>query len=194
MEPAPSSAGPAPGFPSPARVSGHSRTDTSVPACALPGQRHAQKDFPVTVPAVRKQDPASSTVSSSPRRGIGGHGIAYFILGGDGSATAPVVNDHRAGGSQGGAGHPVVVAAQQQINRMPASRGGRDEDPHHRPGGAAAGPITQIVRPGPGSPVFGGRPGSLAAGGPPGLLGPAARKPHPHPASIRGLRAISTGA
>ena len=57
------------------------------------------------------------------------------ILGDAGSTTAPVVNDHRAGGGQGGAGRPVVVAAQQQINGMRASRGGRDEDPHHRPGG-----------------------------------------------------------
>ena len=31
-------------------------------------------------------------------------------------------------------------------------------------GGAAAGTVTQIVRPEPGSPVFGGRSGGLAAG------------------------------
>ena len=42
--------------------------------------------------------------------------LFLFILGQVGSATAPVVNDHRAGGGQGGAGRPVVVAAQQQID------------------------------------------------------------------------------
>jgi hypothetical protein len=81
-----------------------------------PRQRHAQKELPVTVPAVSKQDPANRAVSSSPRRGIEGQGIAWFILGDDGSAPAPVVHDHRAGSGQGGAGRPVVVAAQQQIN------------------------------------------------------------------------------
>ena len=30
---------------------------------------------------------------------------------------------------------------------MRAGRGGRDEDPHHRPGAAAAGPNTQSGRP-----------------------------------------------
>jgi hypothetical protein len=67
------------------------------------------------VPAVSKQDPASRSVGSPPRRGIEGNGIAWFMLGGDGSAAAPVVSDHRAGGGQGGAGRPVVVAAQQQV-------------------------------------------------------------------------------
>jgi hypothetical protein len=38
------------------------------------------------------------------------------MLGDDGSATAPVVHDHGAGGGQGGAGRPVVVAAQQQVD------------------------------------------------------------------------------
>jgi hypothetical protein len=42
--------------------------------------------------------------------------MATFILGGDGSAITPVVHDHRAGGGQGGAGRPVVVAAKQQID------------------------------------------------------------------------------
>jgi hypothetical protein len=115
MEPVPSSAGPTPGFPSPAGSLVH-RLDTYALACVLPGQRHAQKEILVTVPAVRKQDPAGRAVSSSPRRGIGGYGIAWFMLGGNGSATAPVVHDHRAGGGQGGAGRPVVVAAQQQID------------------------------------------------------------------------------
>jgi hypothetical protein len=68
------------------------------------------------VPVVRKQDPVSRAVSSSPRRGIGGNGIASFILGGNGSAAAPIVHDHRAGGGKGTAGRPVVVAAQQQID------------------------------------------------------------------------------
>ena len=53
-----------------------------------------------------------------------------------------------------------MVAAQQQINGVRPGRGGRDEDPHDRPGGAAAGPVTQIVRPGPGSLVFGGQRGT----------------------------------
>jgi hypothetical protein len=86
-----------------------------VPACSLPGQRRTQKELLVTVPAVKKQDPVSRAVSSPPRRGIRGHGIARFMPGGDGPVTAPVVHDHRAGGGQGGAGRPVVVAAQQQI-------------------------------------------------------------------------------
>jgi len=34
----------------------------------------------------------------------------------DGSTTALVVNDHCAGGCQGDAGRPVVVAAQQESN------------------------------------------------------------------------------
>jgi hypothetical protein len=123
------------------------------------------------------------------------------MLGDNCSATAPVVNDHRAGGGQGGAGRPVVVAAQQQINRVRARRGGRDEDPHHRPGGAAAGPITQIVRPGPGSPVFGGRSGRLAAGGtsrpsrPCGAETSSSSSQHQRPASCltRGLALVQHG-
>ena len=86
-----------------------------------------------------------------------------------------------------------MVAAQQQINRVRASRGRRDKDSHYRPGGAAAGPITQSVRPGPGSLVIRGRSGSLAAGGPPGLL--ALRRGNLifiQPAS-GGLRAVSAG-
>ena len=59
---------------------------------------------------------------------------------------------------------------------MRASRGGRDEDPHHRPGGAAAGAITQSGRPGPVSLVIGRRSGGLVAGGPPSGLGPAAAR------------------
>jgi len=159
---------------------GHFGIDASVPACAQPGERHAPKELRITAPAVRKQDPASRTVGSSPRRGIGGRGIARLMLADGGSTTAPVVHDHCAGGCQGGHGRPVVVAAQQQISRMRASRGGRDADPHHRPGGAAAGAITQIVRTEPVSLVVGRRSGNLVAGGPPGDLGPAARNPHPH--------------
>jgi len=118
MEPVPSSAGPAPGFPQfywGPWFAGHFGTDISGPACALPGQRHAQKELPVTVPGAGKRDPVSRAVSSSPRRGIGENEIAWFMLGDAGSAAAPVVHDHRAGDGQGGAGRPVVVAAQQQI-------------------------------------------------------------------------------
>jgi hypothetical protein len=144
---------------------------------------------------IRKQDAVGRPVSSSLRYGTRGRGIAWFVRGDDGPVTAPVVNDHRAGGGQGGAGPAVVVAAQQQVNRMSAGRGGRDEDQHYRPGGAAAGAITQIVRPGPGSRVIGERSGSLTARGPPGGLGPAARKPHPHPypAGIRCLAGVLPG-
>ena len=198
MEPVPSSAGPAPGFPSPARISGSPVTPGLTPLSRpTPGPDSGMPRKNSRHRACRQESgpcQQGGQLIAAARRGIRGHGIAYFILGDDDSATAPVVNDHRAGGGQGGAGRPVVVAAQQQINRMRPCRGGRDEDPHYRPGGAAAGPITQIVRPGPGSPIFGGRSSRLAAGGPPGLLGPAARKPHPHPASIRGLRAVSPGA
>jgi hypothetical protein len=101
MEPVPSFAGPTPGFPSPAGSLVH---------------RHAQKDILATVPVVRKQDPAGGAVSSSPRRDVRGNGIASFMLGHDRYATAPVVHDRRADGGQGGAGRPVVVAAQQQID------------------------------------------------------------------------------
>jgi hypothetical protein len=38
--------------------------------------RHAQKDLPVTMPGVSKQDPVSRAVSSPPRRSIGGNVIA----------------------------------------------------------------------------------------------------------------------
>ncbi len=130
---------------------------------------------------------------SSPRRGTGGRGMACFQLADAGSTAAPVVDDHCAGGGQGGHGRPEVVAAQQEIHRMRASRGGRDEDPHHRPGGAAAGAITQSGRPGPVSPVIGRHSGGLVAGGPPGGLGPAVRKPHPHETSVRQPRAVSVG-
>jgi len=105
-----------------------------------------------------------------------------------GSLTTPVVNDHCAGGRQGGAGRPEVVAAQQEINRMRASQGGRDEDPHHWPGGAAAGAITQSGPPGPASLVVWGRSGSLT-GGPAGGPGSAPRKSHPHQISVRQPRA-----
>jgi hypothetical protein len=72
--------------------------------------------------------------------------MACFMLVDGGSTNAPVVDDYCADGGQGGAGRPVVVAAQQEISRMRASRGGRDEDAHHRLGGAAAGAITQSGR------------------------------------------------
>ena len=166
---------------------------TSVPACAQPGERHPLKELPITLTAVSKHDPARMAAGSSPRRGTGGHGMACFLLADAGSATAPVVDDHCAGGGQGGHGRPEVVAAQQEIHRMRASRSGRDEDPHHRPGGAAAGAITQSGRPGPVSLVIGRRSGSLVAGGPPGGLGAAAREPHPHETSVRQPRAVSVG-
>ena len=71
-----------------------------------------RKELPCHRAAVRKRILRASAISLSPlRRGIGGNGIAYFILGGDGSATGPVVHDHCAGGGQGGVGRPVVVAA-----------------------------------------------------------------------------------
>ncbi len=171
---------------------GHSGA-TSVPACAQSGERHPVKELPISLTAVRKQDPASRAAGSSPRRGIGGGGLACFLLADGGSTAAPVVDDHCAGGGQGGHGRPEVVAAQQEIHRMRASRGGRNEDPHHRPGGAAAGAITQSGRPGPVSPVIGRRSGGLVAGGPPGGLGPAVRKPHPHETSVREPRAVSVG-
>ena len=160
---------------------GHSGA-TSVPARAQPGERHPLK-LHITLTAVRKHDPANRATGSSPRRGTGGGGMACFLLAAGGSTTAPVVDDHCAGGGQGGHGRPEVVAAQQEIHRMRASRGGRDKDPHHRPGGAAAGAITQSGRPGPVSLIIGRRSGSLVAGRPPGGLGPAARKPHPHETS-----------
>ena len=166
---------------------------TSVPACAQSGERHPLKELPITLTAVRKQDPASKAAGSSPRRGTGGRGMACFQLADAGSTAAPVVDDHCAGGGQGGHGRPEVVAAQQEIHRMRASRDGRDEDPHHWPGGAAAGAITQSGRPGPVSPVIGRHSGGLVAGGPPGGLGPAVRKPHPHETSVRQPRAVSVG-
>ena len=56
MESVPSFAGPAPGFRRFRRVSGSpvtSASDTSVPACAQPGERHARKELLITAPAVR---------------------------------------------------------------------------------------------------------------------------------------------
>jgi hypothetical protein len=170
---------------------GHSWA-TSVPARAQPGERHPLK-LHITLTAVRKQDPASRAAGSSPRRDTGGGGMACFLLAGGGSTTAPVVDDHCAGGGQGGHGRPEVVAGQQEIHRMRAIRGGRDKDPHYRPGGAAAGAITQSGRPGPVSLIIGRRSGSLVAGGPPGGLGSAARKPHRHSTSVRQPRAVSVG-
>jgi len=193
MEPVPSSTGPRRAF-QPYWVFGSPVTPGSTPT---PGLRRAWSaacpEGTARHRALRQEAGSCRSVSSPPRRGIGGHRIAWFMLGDAGSAAAPVVHDHRADRGQGGAGGPVVVAAQQKINRMPAGRGGRDEDPHHRPGGAAAGPVTQIGPPGPGSPVIGGRSGSRAARRPAGLAGPAARKPHPHPASIVGLRPSQQG-
>ena len=124
-------------------------------------------------PGAEARYAASRVAGSSPPRGIGGRGIPCFMRVDAGFLTTPVVNDHCAGGCQGGAGRPEVVAAQQDINRMRASRGGRDENPHHWPGGAAAGTITQSGPPGPASLVVGVRPGRLADGG---GHGPAPRK------------------
>ena len=93
------------GFPSPAGSLVHR-------SLCFPGKVTS----PPTVPVVRKQDPAGGAVSSSPRRDVRGNGIASFMLGHDRSAAAPVVHDHRAAGGQGGAGRPVAVAAQQQID------------------------------------------------------------------------------
>jgi len=90
---------------------------TSGPACAQPVERPALKELLMTVAAVRKQEPAGRAVGSSPRRGIGGRGITCFMLVDAGSTTAPVGNDHCAGGGQGGHGRPEVVAAQEQITR-----------------------------------------------------------------------------
>ena len=83
-----------------------------------------------------------------------------------------------------------MMAAQQQINRMRATRARRDKDSHGRPGGAATGPIAQSRPPGTVSLVIQGRSGSLAAGGPPGGLGPAAREPHLHATSVWPPRAV----
>ena len=159
------------------------------------------KVVPITVPAVEKHHCASRAVGSSQRRGSSEPGMAFFILA-DADALTPVVNDQCANGGQGGAGHPVVVAAQQESNRMRASIAGRNEDPHHRSGGAAARTNTQSARPGPVSPVVGGRSGSLVVGGRSGslvvggprcVLGPPTRKPDPHLASIGSPRAVSVG-
>ena len=120
---------------------------------------------------------------SSQRHDAGGCGFACFVLVDASSVTALVVNDHRAAGGQDGAGRPVVMAAQQEINRMRTSRGGRDEDAHHRPGRAAAGVIPQGGWPVPVSLVF-GRGSCHRVVGEPTRFGPAARKPHAHPASV----------
>ena len=75
---------------------------------------------------------------------------------------------------------------------MRPGRGRRDEDPHYRPGGAAARAITQSEPPGLGSPVVRGNSGSLVAEGP-GGLGPAAPETHPHSTSVGHPRAVSPG-
>ena len=113
---------------------------------------------------------ASSGVGSSPRRGPGGRGLAFCRLAGAGSAPAPVIHEHCADSGQGGKGRPVVVAAQQQVNGMPATRGGRDDYPYHRPGSAAAGTITQSRRPAPVSPVIRVRGRRPVVGGSPAVL------------------------
>ena len=61
------------------------------------------------------RDMRAGAVGSSPRRGTRERGIACFILA-DAGSPAPVVNDHCANGGQGGTGHAVVVAAQQESN------------------------------------------------------------------------------
>ena len=48
---------------------------------------------------------------------------------------------------------------------MRSSRAGRDEDPHHRSGGAAS-PNTQSGRPAPVNPVVGRRSGNMLVRGP----------------------------
>ncbi len=53
---------------------------------------------------------------------------------------------------------------------MRASRGGRDEDPHHGSGGAAAGAITQSGRRRPVSLVIGGVPAAWPSGDLPAVL------------------------
>jgi len=144
----------------PARESPGHRSLRDYPCPGLrPVRRAACQDRHRSLP-VRNQDPARARAGSSPRRYIGVRVIACCMLADARSATTPVVNDHCAGGGQGAAGRPVVVAAQQQINRIRASRGGRDEDPDHRPGGAAAGAVTQSGRPVAVSLVVGCRSGS----------------------------------
>ena len=94
---------------------------------------------------------------SSPRRAIGVCGACCF-----GARQcwfqdrAGLVNRDGAGGGQGGPGPQVVVAAQQQVDRMRAFGGGRNEHPDHWPGRAAAAAISQARRPGPRSLVDGG--------------------------------------
>jgi hypothetical protein len=56
-------------------------------------------------------------------------------------------HDHGAGGGQGGAGRPVVVAAQQQVNRMQPARGRGHDDRDRRPGRTAARPVGNRQRP-----------------------------------------------
>ena len=158
-----------------------------VPACTR--RPACLKEVPITVPAVESMIVRAGAVGSSPRRGTSEPGIACFILA-DAGSPAPVVNDHCANGGQGGTGHPVVVAAQQESSRVRASIAGRDADLHHRSGGAAAGTNTQSGGPGPVSPVVGRRFGNPVVGDPPGVLGPLARKPHPHLASVRQPRTV----
>ena len=95
------------------------------------------------------------------RRDGGGRGTADF------RARCPwlhdgagLVQDECADGGQGGPGLPVVVAAQQQIHRMPAP-GGRDEDPDHRSGRAAAAALSKTRRPGPAAWSSAARPAVL---------------------------------
>ena len=90
------------------------------------------------------------------RRGIGvcgacclGAGWCWF------QDCACLVNRDSVGGGQGGPGRQVMVAAQQQVNRMRPLGGGRDEYRDHRPGRAATAAIGKARRPGPGGLVDG---------------------------------------
>ena len=118
-------------------------------SCGLPAEHRAQR--PMT--------PGQAGGSPS-RSGIGGLGAGEFmpIPAGVDQRTRLVI-DGGACSRQGGPANAVVVAAQQQVNRVPASRCRRHHHRDHRPGRTAASapskskrlrPVTRTVHRHPG--------------------------------------------
>jgi hypothetical protein len=120
----------------------------------FPPQDHHLAAFPAEHRAERPLTRRQAGGSSS-RSGIGGLGAGEFMPAPAGiDQRTRLVIDGGACSRQGGPAHAVVVAAQQQVNRVPAGSCRRHHHRDHRPGRTAAsapskskrfGPVTRVV-------------------------------------------------
>ena len=125
--------------------------------------------------------PRGQIGGSSSRRSIGRLGAGGFALARAGiDQRTRLVIDRGACGRQAGPGRTIVVAAQQQINRVRTGRCRWHHHRDHRPGGTATGASTHSKRPDPVTRVV-HRPANY---------GPAVQKPRLHGKSVTRWRSV----